>query len=286
VRAANLKPRVALIPGQRYTLSVTTGITDLALKPASADSKTFRASTDEQETSLRATSTWRRSVAKAAYGKRFVSESRAGAAVSFPFRGRKIAWYTMTGPTQGIAKVYVDGVKKARVNNYSTGVAWHVARKVKGLSNTAHTLRIVVAGRKGAKAGTGTGVVVDAARVGTTLVANPRVSSSWRKARYSGASGGGYAVSRTAKSAATFTFRGTSVTWVTQTARTMGKAKVYVDGVLKAKVDNFSAKSRWNVRRAVTGLSDSVHTVKVVVLGKKRARATGTDVLVDRWLVG
>ena len=65
----------------------------------------------------------------------------------------------------------------------------------------------------------------------------------------------------------------------------MGKAKVYVDGVLKATVDNNSKRGGWNVRRAVTGLSDAVHTVKIVVAGKRRA-STGTTIVVDRWLVG
>ena len=65
----------------------------------------------------------------------------------------------------------------------------------------------------------------------------------------------------------------------------MGKAKVYVDGVLKTTVDNYGKRSGWNLRRTVTGLSDALHTVKIVVTGKRRASA-GTMVVVDRWLVG
>jgi hypothetical protein len=286
VRTVFVQPRAALVAGQSYTLSTTAGVIDTTLKPAAPSSKSFRASTDEQENSLGARATWRKSAASSAYGKRYLSENRKAASVRYAFRGTKVSWYTMTAPSQGRATVYVDGVKKARVNNYSARTEWHVVRTVKGLRKGAHTLSIVVAGRKGSKAGTGTGVVVDAVRVGSKLVTNPKLAATWGTVRATGASAGGYAVSATAKATSSFTFRGTSVSWVTATAATMGKAKVYVDGVLKAKVDNYSAKARWNVRRSVSGLADTVHTVKVKVLGKKRAKATAANVVVDRWLVG
>jgi len=66
----------------------------------------------------------------------------------------------------------------------------------------------------------------------------------------------------------------------------MGKAKVYVDGVLKLTADGFAKKAGWNVRRSLTGLADGVHTVTVKVTGTKRRASTGTTVVVDRWLVG
>jgi hypothetical protein len=82
------------------------------------------------------------------------------------------------------------------------------------------------------------------------------------------------------------TFRRTSVSWVTTTGPAMGKAKVYVDGVLKLTVDNYAKRAAFNVRRTIKGLTDGQHTIKVQVTGTKRRAATGTTVVVDRWLVG
>jgi hypothetical protein len=93
-------------------------------------------------------------------------------------------------------------------------------------------------------------------------------------------------VARLAGATASFTFRGTSVSWSTRTGPAMGRAKVYVDGVLRATVDNHARRGAWNVRRTVAGLRDGTHTVRVVATGTKRKAAKGTGVVVDRWLVG
>jgi hypothetical protein len=285
VRRALVTPTQPLMPGQTYVLSVTSGVVDTTGRGVVPAGKDFRASTDEQETSLGAKSTWRTAAAAGAYGKRFLTESRAGASMTTTVRGPRVTWYTMTGPSQGIATVYVDDVKKAQVSNYSPRTRWHVGRTLTGLGDGTHSLRVVVTGRKAA-ASTGTGVVVDAVRSAGRLVANPRSSAAWGLAKATGASGGRYVVTGTAGATSSFTFRGTSVSWVTRTSPSSGKAKVFVDGVLVARVDNYSARSAWNVRRTVTGLSDRAHTVKVVVTGAKSRAARGTDVVVDRWLVG
>ena len=116
------------MPGQTYTLAVA-NVVDGAGRPVSA-SASFRASTVEQETSLAAAPRWRTARATGAYGHRYLVADRKGAAVSYRFTGRKVTWFTTTGPAQGRAKVYVDGVRKARVNNWSATTAWHVGRSV------------------------------------------------------------------------------------------------------------------------------------------------------------
>ena len=283
VRSASLVPTKPLVPGQRYTFLVQ-GVTDPAGSAVSA-SQAFRASIDQQETSLAALYRWRIAKATKAYGRSYVVESRKGAWASWAFTGTAVTWYTMTAPTQGRATVYVDGVRKASVNNWSAATKWHVARTVKGLKAGRHTLKIVVNGTKGSTKGKGTQVVLDAAKVGTKLVAAPAVTIGWSRSTSSAASGGGYAATALAGASASLPFRGTAVTWVTATGPAMGKAKVYVDGVLKVTVDNYAKRAAGNVRRTVTGLSDAVHTVKVVVTGTKRKASKGTTVVVDRWLV-
>jgi hypothetical protein len=75
------------------------------------------------------------------------------------------------------------------------------------------------------------------------------------------------------------------VAWYTVKGANQGKAAVYVDGVRKATFDNYAASTRYGVRRALTGLTDAVHTVKIVALGKHRQGAKGSLVTVDRLLV-
>jgi bacillopeptidase F len=222
----------------------------------------------------------------AAFGGAYRTEHLPGAWVAYGFTGTSVTWYTVTGPGQGKADVYVDGVKKATVNNYASRTSYRVARTVSGLTAAKHQLRIVVTGVKGSTAGTGTYVSVDATRVGGTVTNNPTLANKWRTAAATGPSGGYLAQADLAGASASTTFRGTLVSFWTSTGKNRGIAKLYVDGVLKGTYDLYSATTAYNVRRTVTGLSDAVHTVKVVVTGTKRAAATGRLVCLDRWTIG
>jgi hypothetical protein len=62
--------------------------------------------------------------------------------VQFTFRGRSIDWVTMTGPAEGTATMYVDGVQKASVNNHTSGIAYGKVRRITNLTDAVHTLEI------------------------------------------------------------------------------------------------------------------------------------------------
>jgi hypothetical protein len=282
VRAVAVVPTKALTPGQQYTFSVQG--TD-ALGRTVAGSQAFRASTDEQESSPAAVYRWAKGRSAKALGHSYLVENAKGATATVAFTGRTVTWLTTTGPTQGRAKVYVDGVRKAKVNNWSAATHWQVARTIKGLKAGSHRLKVVVVGRKGNTKGTGTDVVLDGLKVGKKLVRNAPVFT-WRHVSASTASAGGYALSAKKGASASFTFRGTSLSWISARGPAMGKAKVYVDGVLKGTVDNYAKRSGFGLKRTFTGLADKVHTVKVVATGTKRKTSKGTSVVVDRWLVG
>ena len=282
VRSLAVVPTKALVAGQHYTFSVQG--TDVLGRTVSG-SQAFRASTDEQETSAGAVYTWAKVKAANALGRSYLVDGGKGATATVTFTGRTVTWVTMTGPHEGRATVYVDGVKKASVNNWSAATKWGVARTVKGLKAGTHKLRVVVAGRKGSTKGTGTDVVLDAVKVGKKLVRTAPVFT-WRHVTATGASGHGYAVTVAKGASVSFTFRGTSLTWVTAKGTAMGKAKVYVDGVLKGTVDNYAKRNGFGLKRTYAGLADKVHTVKIVATGTKRTASKGTSVVVDRWLVG
>jgi len=79
---------------------------------------------------------------------------------------------------------------------------------------------------------------------------------------------------------------GTSVTWRTLTSRTQGIAKIYLDGALKATIDNFSSTAKYRVARTLSKLVERVHTLRIVVTGRHHTGGKGTQVTVDRVAVG
>jgi hypothetical protein len=291
VRTATLRPANPLMPGQQYAVVANPSghatVADLAGNHLAGTSKKFRASTTVQENSVAATYAWRGVRATSAFGGTYRTAHAANASVAYQFTGTGITWYTVKGRNQGVAYVYVDGVKKATVNNYGTATAYKVGRTVSHLKNAKHTLRIVVAGRKGATKGTGTYVSVDAVKVaGHAVVNSPALSSKWRFAAVKSASGGQVAVADLAGETASMRFKGTSIAWYTSTGGNRGIAKVYVDGALKGTYDLYGSTTRYGVRRAIGNLTNAVHTVKIVVTGAHRAGARGSVIVLDRWVVG
>lgn len=285
VRSVALTPTLPLVPGQRYTATLTAAVQDAAGNSALLAPTVFRAALTQQETSPALVQAWRVGGSAAALGSRYGVAELAGASASYAFTGTSVAWYTATGPTMGTAKVYVDNVLKGTVNDYAAAAHWRVLRALPRLTAGPHVLKIVATGLRGSTAGRGTQVVVDAVRVGATVVVNPALRTTWGTVALRTASGGGYAVADLATDAVSMTFRGTRLTLWTATGRTMGRARVYIDGVLKTTLDNYSTAT-FALRRLAWGLTDKVHTVKVVALGTHRAGATGNRVVVDALVVG
>ena len=76
--------------------------------------------------------------------------TRAGAAVTFAFTGKRIRVYGPLGPTRGKAKVYVDGKYARTVNLNRRG--FDARAEIFGIGwkkSGSHSIRIVVAGTKG-----------------------------------------------------------------------------------------------------------------------------------------
>lgn len=285
VRSVVLVPTGRLVPGQRYVVTVSPAVHDVAGNAASVPGTTYRALRVLQESQAAVRQGWSPRTSAAAYGGHYLQARLARASVAYTFRGTSVTWYSAKGPSMGTAKVYCGSTYKGTVNNYAPTATWRVARTVRCSSTVAtHTLRVVATGVKGARSGTGTNVVVDAVRVGTTLARDPGLTQRWATAASSLASGGRYAAADRAGESTSLTFRGTSVTWRTLVGPGMGKAKVYLDGVYKGTFDQYASGSRAASRTWRT--TDTVHTLKIVVTGTRRAAAKGTRVVVDRLTVG
>jgi hypothetical protein len=285
--AVRLTPTAALIPGQHYSVVVdAAAVRDLAGNPSTAASRAFRAQTVLEESNAAVRAAWAVTKSRSAFGGSYVSEHLAGASASWTFSGTSVTWWSVIGPAQGKARVFVDGVRKATVDNYAAATKFHVARTVKGLSNKRHTLKIVVLGVKGAKAGTGTFIAVDAFTVAKTRTVSPALTAVLRPMSNTRFFAGHAIVGDVKGEALTVTFRGTSIGFATMKAVNQGKVAAYVDGVLKATYDGYAARTAYRVTRTISRLADRVHTLKLVVLGTHHRGAKGSQVTVDRFAIG
>jgi len=92
---------------------------------------------------------------------------KAGASVTFKFRGTSVSWSGYSGPDAGIALVKVDGGNPKEVDTYSSGTkVQQVVFTAGGLTDAPHTLTIEATGRKNA-ASSAAKIFVDAFDVTT-----------------------------------------------------------------------------------------------------------------------
>jgi len=95
-------------------------------------------------------------------------------------------------------------------------------------------------------------------------------------------SGGGAAFSTTPGAQVTFTFTGTSVTWIGGRATGTGIARVSLDGVVLRDVDTYSKTEEVRVSMfTASGLANTSHTLTIVATGQQNAAATAAFIIVD-----
>ncbi|MCA1832941.1 MAG: hypothetical protein ABR548_00410 [Actinomycetota bacterium] len=286
VRSVTIKTVAPLIAGQSYTVIVNpdgvTPVVDMQGNAAAATLRSFRASVNEQETSAGATYLWRRVNDSAALGGSYRTERDAGTRAVFRFSGTQVTWYTRLGPAEGRAAVVIDGVSRV-VNNYHSTIVMQYRRLFTGLSGGAHVLVVVVRGEKGSTAATGQWVAIDAMRLGSGPLQEPVYQ--WRPVSAGGASGGAITRTSTPGSRVQFPFRGAGIDWFTITGPSEGLVNMYIDGRLIKTVDNYSASTHYGVRRTIIGMSDTVHTLSLIVMGKRNRASKANSIAVDRWVL-
>ena len=208
-----------------------------------------------------------------------------GAKSTLTFRGTAIVWSGYRGPDAGIALVQVDGGTATEVDTYSPGFkVQDVVFTATGLTDTTHTLTIEATGRKNA-ASTAAKIVVDAFDVTTP---GRRFQEEDAAIVYTGPwnhgntnrvwSEGAVATSGTAGARATFTFTGTSVSYIGCQKASIGPTKIFLDGVLVQEIDNFKAEPieayQHTIFRA-DGLARRQHTLTI------EASTTGPVIAID-----
>src|SRR5689334_10898706 len=193
-------------------------------------------------------------------------------------RGTSISWVGYRGPDAGIALVSVDGGKPVEVDTYAPDFkVQEVLFTASGLADAEHTMTITVTGRKNIRS-TAAKIFVDGFDVTkpgkrfeedspqVTFAAPPglpwdvRNSRDWSE---------GFARTNSIQGAtATFTFTGTSVSWIGTEKSTIGSATVFLDNDPPVEVNMNKPLPLQGFQRTVfrkDGLAPGPHTLKIVV---------------------
>jgi hypothetical protein len=220
--------------------------------------------------------------------------SAADAAVQLTFPGPNVRWVTTRGPDRGIARVFIDDQDRGTVDLYAPSEQFQQEFSWGGLAgDQSHTIRIVVTGQRSG-ASTGTNVDVDAFIVAGAVApvalrfedTDPAVvySGNWSTITDSRASGNTVHRSNQGGAAATFSFSGTSVTWVTSRGPNRGIARVLIDGAAQPTVDLYAASESFQQEITYLGLADTAHTIRVEVTGTRSGPSTDNFVDIDAFV--
>ena len=212
----------------------------------------------------------------------------AGDQVTFTFKGTAVRWLGASGPQNGIANVTLDGVFVTQVDCMGASDPAHAQQvqselfKASNLADASHTLTIQVTGQKN-PAATAAIINVDAFDVTTSGTRHEDTdaaiiySSGWALGNIDHPYSEGSAALSTASGAqATFSFTGTSVSWIGFRGPQTGVAQVTLDGsVVAASLDTFApTEAPQSTVFTLSGLAAGAHTLTI--------RATsGTAIVVD-----
>jgi hypothetical protein len=225
--------------------------------------------------------------------------SISGETLDFPFYGNSITWIGPLNQKGGVADVYIDGIFQQRVDQWREGghkprsVVYHRADLPLG----NHTFRLVVQGAiiehcpnnwsctpfpvQGA-------TMVDALLVNAAIVddTDPTLtySPSWNwwgrndDASYNTTETRAYVPA----SSFTYSFNGTTITWVGATGPYYGRADVFLDDKFVSSVELYSSTIQRNqVLFSQGSLTPNNHTLKVVVRSDRNSLSTNTYVGID-----
>jgi hypothetical protein len=212
----------------------------------------------------------------------------AGATVTVPFRGTAINWIGYRGPDAGIAQVRIDSGAASEVDMYGPIATYQpVVFAARGLADTNHTLTITATGRKNA-ASSAARVVFDAVDV---ITPGRRYEEYDPSIAYVGHtwtphndarvwSEGATATSNEPGSTATFSFTGTSVSWIgCEKGSAGGVADVFIDGALQTRVklnQSYPTEGYQMTVFRADGLTNAPHTLTIQVVN-----TDGSYVVVD-----
>lgn len=213
---------------------------------------------------------------------------------SFKFNGDSLKWWYTKFNKGGIAKMTIDSVDKGNVDLYNATLQTKQSTTYSGLGAGNHTAVVTNTGTKNASS-TGYWITHDAfeAKSDTTDVTpfsennmDPYTQYKWGVTSSASASGGTWTASGDKGGGLAFSFQGTSITWKYTKFNKCGIARVYIDGVDKGTVDQYSSTLSYQQTTTFSGLPNAWHTILIVSDQTKNASATGYWTTHDAFTVG
>jgi hypothetical protein len=213
-----------------------------------------------------------------------------GETVTLTFRGTGFNWRGYRGPDGGIALISIDGGAPLEVDTYSPTVKYQaLVFSHAGLADTNHTLTITTTGGR-SPLSSAARIVVDGMEVMTpgrryenNDAAVAYGPGGWSRNHVDRVwSEGSAAVSNTLGSTVTFSFTGTSVSWIgCRKSSAGGRANVYIDGVLVREVNlsgvRYPLEGYQMPVFRIDGLANGAHTLTLEVTSP----TGGSNVVVD-----
>jgi len=208
----------------------------------------------------------------------------------YTFTGSQVFWYGLKNDDLGMATVYIDGVMAAdNIDCYSTTKAVNMLFSKTNLSNGSHTIKVVVKGTKNPSS-SGTAIVhdyFDFPEVPLTIIDDASAINVYNGEWRTVANEDGYYnrtchVGTSANGAVEATFTGTQISWYALKNNDLGKATVYIDGVVaQDDIDCYSNSREVNLMFSKNGLSNGSHTIKVLIKGTKNPSSSGIALVHD-----
>jgi hypothetical protein len=231
-------------------------------------------------------------------GRSLSQSSQLSESMTYKFYGDSFAWVHSTGPKGGNVSVKVDGVEKGPIDTYTAGSLTHkVVTPFTGFGATAvHTVVLQAIGKNPLSGGTWT---YHDYFIGKTDAADP-VPTSHRQNNTDGSTGydwgrstiGGASVStcKAANGAIAYTFNKTAglntITWKYAVHPRGGIVNVYIDGKVKATIDEYAAAAGLGSTALDTStLATGWHTILIVNTSKNPA-ALGAWTYHDAFVIG
>ncbi|MZQ83025.1 S8 family serine peptidase [Paenibacillus sp. 5J-6] len=206
--------------------------------------------------------------------------------VEFGFRGNQIEWIGTKNPEQGIADVYIDGIKVASPSLYSKSTLYEQSLFKQSFANGHHMIKVVWTGKSdpSVKKAAHTYINVDAFKAATLMRSNDPTAifnGLWGSSFNEYFSRGVQRFTETKDNSVMYTFSGSAVTLLANTGQNRGKANIYIDERLISTVDLYSPIAANQVPVFTTALTKGKHTLKVVHTGEKNNKSTGTLITID-----
>jgi len=138
--------------------------------PASADAAASATRYQQTDSHIVYSGTWSPFSQPLASGGSYRRSLTSGASATIYFTGTRLDWIAMTGSTPGIVDVYLDDVKQATVDLYSSSAHYQVAAWSSGtISDGAHKVEL----RRSTSSLAGEYIVLDAADIWGTIASGP-----------------------------------------------------------------------------------------------------------------